>query len=257
MGLALVPLLPTQRSRRNYLLVESVYNSMSASGKNNWPDLPTALLYGGIFFVVVLIFFRVSPPIATTLLLLGLLGLPYLGFHYYKQYRADHPKSSDDAFGRRVAQRYKDCRAKEEQFRTEAGQIRESIAALRDDIERSAAADAGEIVRANNLISDFEAEFNLRHAKAAFFADCATKLKSLLDRYQLQQSILIRKRELDALRSANFDDEAALEETRFHLERDTIELDTIAALSKEAFVSFKAEQADELRLRLEKLRGEL
>jgi hypothetical protein len=230
---------------------------MNVFGKNNWPDLPTALLYGGIYLVVVLVFFRASPPVAATLLLLGLASLPYFAFHYYKQYRADHPNSSDDAFGQRVNQRYKDCRTKEEQFRTEAERIRLSIVSLRDDVERSATADAGEIDRAKTLITEFEAEFNLRHAKASFFADCAIKLKSLLDRYQLQQSIATRKRELDALRSANFDDEATLEETRFHLERDTIELDTIAELSKEAFVSFKAEQADELRLRLEKLRGEL
>lgn len=227
---------------------------MSAPGKNPLPDSQTFLIGLGIYLTLAILLMRFMPALAILLLALGLVGM--LGYYGWLL-RDNLRKDKTDDFASRVRQRHADCKHKEEKFRSEAEQIRLSIATLRDDLERSVAAGDEEIARAEAVIKELEAEFNLRHAKASFFADCATKLKTLLDRYQLQESIAARKRELDTLRSANFDDEAALEETRYHLERDTIELDTIAELSKEAFVSFKAEQAEELRQRLEKLRSQL
>lgn len=229
---------------------------MSAPVNNTGSDNPNLIVYACLYFLIASLLLRFSPGLGIMLFLLGIIGFAaYFGTSWFRKYRTAQSNTND--IGSRISQRYEDCRGKEERFRTEAENIRDSIATLRDDIERSVAADTGEIERAQKLIAEFEAEFNLRHAKASFFADCAAKLKALLDRHQLQQSIAARKRELEALRSTNFDDEAALEETRYHLERDTIELDTIAELSKEAFVNFKAEQADELRVRLEKLRAEL
>jgi len=231
---------------------------MSAPGNKPKPESQTILLAAGIYFTITILLMRMMPPLAITLLLIGLIGVfGYVGYLFSKSLRVRMGPGKNFGFTSRVMGRYQDCLQKEEKFRSEAENIRKSIATLRDDIERSKTAGEEEVARAQSLISEFEAEFNLRHAKAAFFADCAAKLKALLDRYQLQESITARKRELDALRSSNFDDEATLEETRYHLERDTIELDTIAELSKEAFVSFKAEQAEELRVRLEKLRSEL
>jgi len=229
---------------------------MSAPVNNPGPDNPTLIVYACLYFLVASLMLRLSPGLGVMLFLIGIGGIAaYFGTSWFRKIRSGKPDTN--AIGYRISQRYNDCKGKEERFRTEAENIRQSIATLRDDIQRSATADSEEVARAQKLIAEFEAEFNLRHAKAAFFADCAAKLKALLDRHQLQESIAARKRELEDLRSTNFDDEAALEETRYHLERDTIELDTIAELSKEAFVSFKAEQADELRVRLEKLRGEL
>lgn len=229
---------------------------MSASANNTGPNNPTLLVYACLYFLVASLMLRFSPGLGISLFLLGTIGIAaYFGTSLFRKYRAGQMDTND--IGYRINQRYEDCRRKEERFRSEAENIRASIATLREDIERSTTSDTGEVKRAQKLIAEFEAEFNLRHAKASFFADCAAKLKALLDRHQLQESIATRKRELEALRSTNFDDEAALEETRYHLERDTIELNTIAELSKEAFASFKAEQADELRVRLEKLRSEL
>lgn len=229
---------------------------MSASANNTGPDNPTLLVYACLYFLVASLLLRLSPGLGIMLFLIGIVGIAvYFVTPWLRTRRANQPDTTH--IGYRINQRYSDCKDKEERFRTEAENIRQSIATLRDDIERSSTADSGEIERAQKLITEFEAEFNLRHAKASFFADCAAKLKALLDRHQLQESIAARKRELESLRATNFDDEASLEETRYHLERDTIELDTIAELSREAFVSFKAEQADELRVRLEKLRGEL
>ncbi len=231
---------------------------MSVPGNKPKPESQTILLVAGIYFTFTILLMRMMPPLAITLLLLGLIGVvAYVGYLFSQSLRDKLSPDKNFGFISRVRGRYQDCLQKEEKFRSEAEGIRQSIATLRDDVDRSKTAGEEEVARAQSLIAEFEAEFNLRHAKASFFADCATKLKALLDRYQLQESITARKRELDALRSSNFDDEATLEETRYHLERDTIELETIAELSKEAFVSFKAEQAEELRVRLEKLRSEL
>ena len=59
------------------------------------------------------------------------------------------------------------------------------------------------------------------------------------------------------LRQSNFDDEAAVEETRFSIEQDSIELDTIVELSNSAIASSKTEQTEDLRERLERLRTSL
>lgn len=225
------------------------------SGSEKTPE--NYLLFPILLLAIAFFTFRLSPALAATLMIIAGGGMIYLAYQLVNRQRNQADNSKGDAFGSRIQQRYQSCLTREEKFRTEAEKIRLRIAQLREDLARSANAEAQEIARAQQLITEFEAEFKLRHAKAAFFADCAAKLNSLQDRYQLQRSITEGKRELDALRAANFDDEASLEETRYHLERDTIELDTIAELSKEAFVSFKAEQAEELRLRLEKLREEL
>jgi|GEM_PF-1658067 len=231
---------------------------MSAPVNKPKPESQIILLVAGIYFSLTILLIRIMPPLAMMMLIIGLIAIiGYVGYLFSGNLRSRFKIGKEDGFAGRVRIRYQDCLDKEERFRSEAENIRLSIAGLRDDIERSNTAGDDEVARAQSLITEFEAEFNLRHAKAAFFADCAAKLKALLDRYHLQESIRARKRELDDMRSANFDDEAALEETRYHLERDTIELDNIAELSKEAFVSFKAEQAEELRVRLEKLRGEL
>ncbi len=231
---------------------------MSAPGNTPSPDTSTKLIVLGIYLTIVILLMRFNPGMSIILLGLGIFaGLGYYAFKEQDDLRKKFTKPDTTDFATRVKLRYLDCQEKEEKFRSEAEGIRKSILTLREDLERSVAAGEEERNHATSLIKEFEAEFNLRHAKAAFFADCATKLKTLLDRYQLQESIIARKKELEALRSTNFDDEAALEETRYHLERDTIELDTITELGKEVFVSFKAEQAEELRDRLEKLRSSL
>ncbi len=229
---------------------------MSASANTTGPNHPPPLIYICLYFLAASLLLRFSLGLGVMLFLIGVVGIiAYFSLAWFRQRRAERPDVTD--IGYRIKKRYEDCKTKEEHFRTEAENIRQSIATLRDDVDRSATAGTQEVERAQKLITELEAEFNLRHAKASFFADCATKLKALQDRHQLQESIAARKRELETLRSTNFDDEATLEETRYHLEKDTIELDTIAELSREAFVSFKAEQAEELRIRLEKLRAEL
>ncbi len=231
---------------------------MSAPENKPSPDTPTKLIILGIYLTVVILVLRLMPALAFMLLGLGMSGgLLYYGWQMQRDLRKKYSKPDTSDFATRVRQRYQDCQQKEEKFRSEAEGIRQSITKLREDLERSVDVNEDERTQAESLIKEFEAEFNLRHAKASFFADCAAKLKTLLDRYQLQESITARKRELEALRSTNFDDEATLEETRYHLERDTVELDTITELGKEVFVSFKAEQAEELRDRLEKLRSRL
>lgn len=224
------------------------------------PDYPQLrqLLILGIVWLALLVLLRPFPALALPLLALLPFGLLYGLYRWARQQRepADEAAGSD-AFARRVSQRLADCRASEARFREEAEGITTSIRTLRDDLDRSAAAGPAERERAAALIADLEAEFSLRHAKAAFFADCATRLAALLDRHRLQRSLAARRRELDALRRTNFDDEATLEETRYHLEQDTVELDTIVELSRDAVRSSHTGQTNVLRRRLDELRGTL
>lgn len=225
------------------------------------PDnkLITYLLAAGVYLLLTMLLFRVSPSLAIILLLAGIvIGLGwFMAIGRQKLLEMRTARSEKSTFGGRIKVRLEDCRAKEAQFRNESDFIRGRILALREDLERSVKADDTEKARAQVLIKEFEAEFDLRHAKVSFFSECIVRLEELLARHQLHQSIVARKRELEELRQSNFDDEAGMEETRYHLEQDTIQLDTISELSQDASVSFKAEQAQELRLRLEKLRGTL
>lgn len=234
---------------------------MSARGKDPKSDNSNYLIYAAAYLTVVFVLMRFLPQFAILLLVLGItLAAVFIGMKMVDGVKAGRKKFQNSAkndFKSRVLARLQECKANEVRFREEAEAVRESIRKLRDDLERISTADKSELERGQTLIKELQAEFNLRHAKAAFFADCATKLQQLLDRHRLQESIAARKKELEALRETNFDDEASVEETRYHLEQDSIELATITELSQDIAVSFKAEQAEELRARLEKLRGSL
>lgn len=223
------------------------------------PKLSLYFLAVGIYLIVTILLFRIWPQLSILLLLLGTATVLGWFFAVGRRKLADAKaeRQQRNTFSGRIKARLEECRLKKENFQNEAHFIRDRIYALKEDLERGAKADETEKARAQVLIKEFEAEFNLRHAKVSFFSDCVSRLEELLARHQLHQSIMDRKRELEELRKSNFDDEAAMEETRYHLEQDTIQLDTIAELSQDATVSFKAEQAEELRVRLEKLRGSL
>ena len=149
---------------------------MSAPGNKPKPESQTILLVAGIYFTFTILLMRMMPPLAITLLLLGLIGVvAYVGFLFSQNLRDKLRPDKNSGFIYRVRGRYQDCLQKEEKFRSEAEGIRQSIATLRDDIDRSETAGEEEVARAQSLITEFEAEFNLRHAKASLFADCATK----------------------------------------------------------------------------------
>ena len=227
------------------------------------PDTLRLLIIAAVVLLTLLFLLRVHPPLAFMGFVLGsTLGFFLLGGRLVDVVRGQplfggRRSSSEGAFSQRVAERLADCRHREERFRDEGERILHSIATLRDDLARNPAADTTETAKAEAVIKELEAEFSLRHAKASFFADCATKLRELLDRHRLVESISARRRELRELRQTNFDDEAVVEETRFSIEQDTIELDTIVELSNSAASSSKTEQAEDLRERLERLRGSL
>lgn len=217
------------------------------------------LLTAGVYLLVTMLSFRVSPSLGFGLIFAGVLIGLTAGIFFGRRKLLDIRAEGRDkhTFAGRIKTRLADCRAKEARFRNESDFIRNRIQSLREDLERSTKADEAERARAQVLIKEFEAEFDLRHAKVSFFSECVTRLEELLARHQLHQSIIARHKELEELRSSNFDDEAGMEETRYHLEQDTIELDTISELSEDVSVSFKAERARELRARLEELRKSL
>ncbi|WP_157976045.1 hypothetical protein [Lewinella sp. IMCC34191] len=223
------------------------------------PDYTRIILIGGIVVLSLLLLLRVYPPLAFMAFLVALtVGFVFLGGSVKRYLLKDsRPEADQSEFAQRVAERLYDCRNREERFRDEGERILKSMATLRDDLSRSPGVDPTEVQKAEQVIRELEAEFSLRHAKASFFAECAQQLKELLDRHRLVESITARRRELRALRQTNFDDEAVVEETRFHIEQDSIELDTIVELSNNAANSSKAEQANALRRRLEQLRDTL
>jgi hypothetical protein len=220
------------------------------------PDTTRLLLIGGLIVLSLLLLLRVYPPMAFMAFAVGAtVGFFLLGGKLFSGgLWGKGERSKETEFAVRVHSRLTDCREREERFRDEGERILRSIATLRDDLARNPVGDAAETARAEKLIGELEAEFSLRHAKASFFADCAEQLKELLARHRLVESISARRRELRELRQTNFDDEAAVEETRFSIEQDGIELDTIVELSNNAVHTDKTSQTQDLRDRLEQLR---
>ncbi|PPK85294.1 hypothetical protein CLV84_2188 [Neolewinella xylanilytica] len=223
------------------------------------PDYTRTILIGGLVVLSLLLLLRIYPPLAfTAFLLAAAVAFVLVGGSVTQWLRGNaRPQADESEFAQRVSERLRDCRQREERFRDEGERILKSIATLRDDLSRNTSVDPTEVKKAEDVIRELEAEFSLRHAKAGFFAECAQQLKELLDRHRLMESISARRRELRNLRQTNYDDEAVVEETRFHIEQDSIELDTIVELSNNAAGSSKAEQANALRRRLEQLRGTL
>jgi hypothetical protein len=227
------------------------------------PELPRLFLIASVSLMAFALLLRVYPPMAFMAFFIGCVAGFFLLGDRFRHWVTDKPTGShryeagDNEFSRRVAARLADCREREERFRDEGERILKSIATLRDDLSRNTTNSSEEVTRAEQVIKELETEFSLRHAKASFFADCAERLRVLLDRHRLVESIAARRRELRELRQSNFDDEAAVEETRFSIEQDSIELDTIVELSNSAVASSKTEQTEDLRDRLERLRASL
>ncbi|OAV42766.1 hypothetical protein [Lewinella sp. 4G2] len=224
------------------------------------PDYNHWLIGGGILFSFLLIAIAINPIVGISLFLFcALVTLFVLVFLLIRNpgffRRQAQPAKTD--LSSRLQQRLLDCEMRENKFRDEANAIRERIGELRTSLDKNTTAPAEEVTKAEELIKALKAEFDLRHTKALFFADCATRLRQLQDRHQLNQRMAASRAELRALRATNFDDEATVEETRYHLEQDAIQLETISELTKDVGDNFKADKAEELRLRLEKLRKDI
>ncbi|WP_116125368.1 hypothetical protein [Lewinella sp. IMCC34183] len=222
-------------------------------------DLTRLLLLGGVALLTLLLLLRIYPPAAFMGFAIGAtVGFFLLGERLTGLFgKGGRTETDESDFAQRVAARLEDCRNREEGFRDEGERILKSIATLRDDLSRNPTAAPEAVAKAEAIIKELEAEFSLRHAKASFFGECATRLRELLERHRLVESMAARRRELRELRQTNFDDESIVEETRFSIEQDTIQLDTIVELSNSAANSSKAEQAEALRDRLERLRSTL
>lgn len=215
------------------------------------PSLVMILTAAVLFWSAVLAFF--VPSLAVVVVFAGIIA-----FAFYLNYvNISGVTDAEEDFAAQVRRRLDHCKAQEDHFRDEAEAVRRSIRALRDDLEDAPAEWTAEHAQAKTTLADLKAEFNLRHVKALFFADCATRLQEMLGRYQLRQSIQARRDELRRLRRTNHDVEADMEETRYHLERDAAQLEAIAELSREAVGDFQAERAEELRARLEELRRKI
>ncbi|NJC28139.1 hypothetical protein [Neolewinella antarctica] len=231
---------------------------MSAKTDPTEPNWNNLLIAGAAYLLVLFGIITLNPFVGVVLFLFSSLVALATAAVFFLRRKVDVRKETkDQGLGARLRRRLTACQRQEDKFRDEADAIRVSIEELRNDLERSTTAPAEELERGEKVLKALKAEFDLRHTKALFFADCATRLKQLLARHQLNDNIARRQKELSTLRATNFDDEAAVEETHYHLEQDSIQIETVSELSKEVGDYFKTEQAEELRQRLEKLRTKI
>ncbi len=229
---------------------------------HNKPDLPPQyrkwLIAGGIYLSFLLAVVAIEPMAGLALYLFSaLVVFIALIIYIIQQGRLPLSPRRKATFADRLRTRLSDAERREDKFRDEANAILKNIRGLEDNLSKNINPSAEDRQRAENVVGALQAEFDLRHTKALFFADCATRLRQLLDRHQLNESIKAGEAQLVQLQSTNFDDEATVEEARHHLEQDSVQLEALAEISRGVEHYFDTTQAEELRVRLEHLRSKI
>ena len=222
------------------------------------PNVNYLLIAGAVYLTFLLIAISINPVIGVSLFLFSsAVGCVAAIIYIIRRQVEQRARPQVHGFGPRCRDRIAECRRQEDKFRDEANTIRRNITSLQEDLERSTTAPRQDIERAENTVKALKAEFDLRHTKALFFADCATRLEQLLRRHRLNENIKQRQQELEQLRTTNLNDEATVEETRHFLEQDSNQLEALTKINREVSEYFKTEHAEELRDRMDKLRSKI
>ena len=232
---------------------------MSAPQQDPTPNQNYLLVAGAVYLLVLIVLSLVNPTLGIAVIIFNAVLALATGVIFVVRRRLDEAAGAglggkERGFATRVGQRLRECRRQEDKFRDEANAIRRSITALQEDIARGTTAPSEEVARAEETLTALKSEFDLRHTKALFFADCATRLQQLLDRHRLNESVKQRQQELNQLRSANFDDEASVEEARYYVEQNTTQLETLEAIKQDVEQHPTNSNAKELQERLDALR---
>ncbi len=205
------------------------------------------LLLGALLFV------RFFPALWGALAF-GVLLFPLLVFTWwlYRRFqKRSLAKQAANSFAGSIEQKMTAARQQALLFREEAEKINQSRLELLKQLEKTKGAEAIIQQKGEHLLRELNQEQALRHAKATFFDTAAAELQNLLEQHKLQEQLLLKEAELEALRANNFDDIAHMDNLRYTLERDKIRLATIGELTHRAAVSPNLHDTEQLHLDLE------
>lgn len=206
-----------------------------------------------LLLMSILLFVRFFPAL-WGLLALGALVFPLLlilffAFRYWKRKKTQKLAESSLATG--IQQKIANAKAQADHFRTTAQKIQNSRLELAQQLEKTKDPVPEVAEKGQRLLRELDEEQALRNAKARFFETLVQELQNLQEQSLLQEQLLAKEAELEALRANNYDDIARMEELRYALERDKSRLDTIGELTHRAANSPSLNDTEQLRLDLE------
>ncbi|NUQ22803.1 MAG: hypothetical protein HUU34_02545 [Saprospiraceae bacterium] len=149
------------------------------------------------------------------------------------------------------------CREEINRNKKEIADILENIAELTTRLNENIELTAAYRQETTALINDFKKEQQLRTARIDFYETCIRKLEALLHHQQMAQTLARKKEKLKQLKEQNYETLADMEALRSDVEFDAFYLDTIDELSSRMSRSTTVDDAEGLRIELEKMTREM
>ncbi len=149
------------------------------------------------------------------------------------------------------------CREEINRNKKEIADILENIAELTTRLNENMELTTAYRLETTQLINDFKKEQQLRTARIDFYEACIRKLDALLHHQQMAQTLARKKEKLKQLKEQNYETLADMEALRSDVEFDAFYLDTIDELSNRMSRSTTVDDAEGLRLELEKMTREM
>ncbi|MEM9848061.1 MAG: hypothetical protein AAF847_09255 [Bacteroidota bacterium] len=144
-----------------------------------------------------------------------------------------------------------------EKIQQEQQKIQADIENLQAELNNEAAISPNIRRESERLLNEFEQENNLRKTKLSFYENCIIELEKLLNNYRLSKALEQKQANLKQLRENNLEDIADLEAFKTAIEFESRYLATIDELSLKMLDSHSLQDAQSLRLELEKITDEL
>lgn len=178
-------------------------------------------------------------------------GLIY--FVYQSLDRRRRMRAAAGTLAGRMEQRMDTCRIHIAEYEDEVEELREDLDALREKLQQLGTPHPESQRETRRLIQEFEHEIELRQSKINFFRQCLGQLEELLRQHRLNLEIQRGREKIDELKQRRTDDVANMEEMRYQVEQETIQLDTITELSQRAAAAEELDQTEFLRGEIQKM----
>lgn len=202
-----------------------------------------------------LILTRIVPPLRFFFPVLLLILILIWGIWAWREWskRQAFENSKEGAIHRKI----NFCREEINRNKKEIADIMENIAELTTRLNENMELTAAYRQETTQLINDFTKEQQLRTARIDFYEACIRKLEALLHHQQMAQTLARKKEKLKQLKEQNYETLADMEALRSDVEFDAFYLDTIDELSNRMSRSTTVDDAEGLRLELEKMTREM
>lgn len=198
---------------------------------------------------------RIFPPLRFVLVVgFGfalVVGLGYLIYQFFDKRR--QLRAAAGTLAGRMEQRMETCRTHITNYEQEIAELQKDLDQLHERLRELNTPHPESQRESQRLIQEYEREIKLRRSKIDFFRQCLDQLEELLRQHHLNQEIQRGRDKIDQLKQRRTEDVADMEEMRYQIEQETIQLDTITELSQRAIAAEALDQTEFLRGEIQKM----